>query len=170
MSAPSTIDLTPLQESDLPVLYRWINDREQVLLNGPYRPISPAQHQRWFEDIQRQTDVVIFAIRLQPSQELIGSCQLRGINLVHRTAELQIRIGDVSARGRGYGTEAVQRLVAFGFRDLNLHRISLTVFSHNAAAQRVYEKAGFVREGLLKQAAFIDGNHVDLVVMAIVND
>jgi RimJ/RimL family protein N-acetyltransferase len=84
---------------------------------------------------------------------------------VHRSAELQIRIGDASARGRGLGSEAVRLLVEFGFRDLNLHRIWLRVFRSNTRALRTYAAAGFVKEGIMRDAAFIDGRFVDVVVM-----
>ncbi len=79
-------------------------------------------------------------------------------------------MGEVSSRGQGYGTEAVELLLDFGFRDLNLHRIYLHVFSHNAAAIRVYEKSGFVREGLLRQTAYIDGEYRDVILMGIIRE
>lgn len=162
--------LTPLTPADLPLMFDWINDREQVLFNAPYKPISEGQHERWFEAIQQRNDVVIFGIRLLDTDKLIGSCQLHGLNWVHRSAELQIRIGEVSARRQGYGTQAVRLLLDFAFKDLNLHRVYLHVFSTNAAAIRVYEKVGFVREGLLRQAAHIDGEYIDVQVMGILRE
>ena len=163
------IELTPLLEADLPVLHRWINDREQVLHNSAYRPVSDAQHRQWFEQMLARSDGFIFAIRAGDGARLIGTCQLHGIDRVHQAAELQIRIGEAAERGRGYGTEAVRRLVRFAFRDLNLHRVWLHVFGRNLAAQRAYEKAGFVREAVLRDAAFIDGAYIDVVLMAILN-
>jgi RimJ/RimL family protein N-acetyltransferase len=165
----AAIALSPLLESDLPMLYRWINDREQVLLNSTYRPVSETQHRQWFEQVQQRSDGVIFAIRVDHGARLIGTCQLHTIDRVNQSAELQIRIGEVAERGRGYGTDAVRHLVRFGFEDLNLHRIWLHVFSRNVAAQRAYEKAGFTREAIQREAAFIDGAYVDVVVMAILN-
>ncbi|MCK4394325.1 GNAT family N-acetyltransferase [Candidatus Bipolaricaulota bacterium] len=164
------VALTPLMLADMSVMFDWINDREQVLFNAPYKPVSEGQHQAWFEAIQQRNDVVIFAIRLLETDKLIGSCQLHSINYVHRSAELQIRIGKVSKRGQGCGTEAVHLLLDFAFKDLNLQRVYLHVFSKNAAAIRVYEKAGFVREGVLRQAAHIDGRYVDAIVMGILRE
>jgi diamine N-acetyltransferase len=160
----------PLEESDLPVLFRWINDRELVQLSSAFRPVPAAEHRRWFDDIRQRPDTHIFAIRMQDSSNLIGTCQLHDVNQTHRSAELQIRIGDSLARGHGLGTEAVRLLAEFGFRELKLHRISLHVFVTNTAAQRAYEKAGFVREGLLRDAAFVDGKYVDMVIMSVLND
>ncbi|HET6900811.1 MAG TPA: GNAT family protein, partial [Vicinamibacteria bacterium] len=122
------------------------------------------------ENVQGRDDLIVFGIRLRETDRLIGTCQLLHINRVHRTAELQIRIGDAAERGRGYGTEAVALLVGFAFKDLNLHRVSLQVFATNARAIHAYEKAGFVREGVLRQAAHVDGGYVDLVVMGILRE
>jgi RimJ/RimL family protein N-acetyltransferase len=164
------IALAPLDNDDLPSLMSWINDREQVLFNAPYKPVHESQHKAWFESIQQRNDIVIFGIRLLRDNQLIGSCQLHSIDHVHRSAELQIRIGDTLQRGQGYGVEAVRLLLDFAFKDLNLHRVYLHVFSSNTAAIRVYEKVGFVREGLLRKAAHINGEYVDVVVMGILRE
>ncbi len=170
MLKSSHVALQPLRLVDVPVMFAWINDREQVLFNAPYRPVSELQHQAWLDAVQQRNDAVIFGIRLLESDKLIGTCQLHSISAVHRGAELQIRLGEVAARGAGYGTEAVTLLLQFAFRDLNLNRVLLHVFSTNAAAIRVYEKAGFVREGVLRKAAFIDGEYVDVLVMGILRE
>jgi RimJ/RimL family protein N-acetyltransferase len=161
------IVLAPLTNADAETLFGWINDRDLVLKNAAYRPVHEPQHLAWLQDITRRDDVAIFAIRAAGTGALIGVCQLRAIDRVHSTADLQIRIGDVSARGRGHGTEAVMRLLDFAFRDLNLHRVSLQVFADNAAAIRAYEKAGFTREGVLRAAAHVDGRYVDIVCMSV---
>ena len=162
--------LTPPTVADLPIMFNWINDREQVLFNAPYKPVTEEQHKSWFESLQQRGDIVIFGIRLLESNKLIGTCQLHSINFIHHCTELQIRIGEPTQRGQGYGTEAVRLLMGFAFKDLNLHRVYLHVFSTNAAAIRLYEKVGFVHEGLLRKAAHIDGAYVDVVLMGILRD
>jgi RimJ/RimL family protein N-acetyltransferase len=162
--------LTALTADDLPVLFRWINDREQVVFNAPYKSVTPEEHQAWFDAVQRRPDVKIFAIRLRDSGKLIGSCQLHGIHDIHRSAQLQIRIGEPDERGHGYGTEAVHLLLDCAFKSLGLQRVFLHVFSTNTMAIRLYEKIGFVREGVLRQAARIDGRWLDVVVMGILRE
>ena len=164
------VALYPLMLVDLPVLFDWINDREQVLFNAPYKPVGEGQHKTWFETIQQRNDVVLFGIRLLKDDKLIGSCQLHSINWIHRSAELQIRLGDPAERGHGYGTEATRLLLDFAFKDLNLHRVYLYVFSTNTIAIRLYEKVGFVCEGTLRRAAHIDGRYVDVIVLGILRD
>lgn len=169
ISRPRTADitLTPLRPEDSDALFRWINDRDTVILSAPFRPVSRAEHDAWFAAIQARTDSLIRAIRLTADDRLVGTCQLLDIHPLIRSAELRIRIGEADQRGRGLGSQAVDALLALGFRQLNLNRIFLTVFEDNQAARRVYQKAGFVEEGLLREAACIDGVFKNLVLMAI---
>jgi diamine N-acetyltransferase len=170
MLRSKNIMLAPLTSADSESLWEWINDREQVLFNSAYKPVGEVQQKEWFETIQKRPDVVFFAVRLIETDRLIGTCQLHSINSVHRSAELQIRLGDPADRGKGYGTEAVNLLLQFAFADMNLHRVYLHVFASNEKAIAVYQKAGFVREGTLRKAAHINGEYTDVAVMGILRD
>lgn len=161
------IMLSPLRDEDSEALFQWINDRGLVELNAPFSPVAEAEHRRWFDDVRKRADTVIFGIRTIDGDELIGSCQLHGIDERHRSAELQIRIGLRTAWGLGYGTEAVRLLVAYGFSELGLHRVQLHAFATNERAVRTYERVGFRREGVRRDGALVDGAFVDVVAMAI---
>lgn len=150
--------------------FKWINDRELVLLNADYKPVSLEDHERWFNHLSMRSDVVTFSIIENNTNTLIGSCSLRNINAVHKNAELQIRIGEYAYHNKGYGSESVRLLVEYAFNELNLKRVYLYVFNTNRRAIRAYEKCNFHIEGLLKKAAFINGDFVDINVMAIIND
>lgn len=161
------VRLRPLRSSDADLLYEWISDRNLVIHNSSFYPVSEADHRDWIARMMtKRSDLVIFVIEELASEQVIGSCQLLNINWIHRSAELQIRIGQAVFQGRGYGTEAVGLLCGFGFNDLNLHRIYLHVFLSNQRAIRVYEKCGFQTEGTLKEAAYVDGSLLDVALMA----
>lgn len=164
------VELTALRDADSELLFKWINDREEMLPNASYSPVHERNHAEWFDSIRRRPDVVIFGIHMLVTGELIGSCQLLNVDRRHSTAELQIRIGDDEARGKGYGTEAVRLLLAHAFRDMDLERVQLHVFAGNERAIRAYEKAGFHREGRLRSAVYLDGQRSDVVVMGILRD
>ena len=168
-AARARVALGPITASDAPILFEWINDRDLVLFNAAYRPTHEAAHLAWVRSLADRRDLVAFAIRTVPGKRLIGVCQLTGIDPIHRRADLQIRMGDDRTRGRGLGLEAVRLLLAFGFGDLNLHRISLQVFATNARAIKTYERAGFRHEGRLRDAMFLDGRFVDVLAMAILD-
>jgi RimJ/RimL family protein N-acetyltransferase len=164
------VRLGPLITEDSPLLWQWINTRELVVQSSSYRPVHAGTHAEWFARIQKQDDCVLFAIRLMPSNTLIGSCQLHTIQPVHRSAELQVRIGDADCRHKGYGTQTMKLLLQYGFGDLNLNRIHLHVLANNQAARRLYERFHFRQEGCLRSAVFIDGRFQDVVLMALLRD
>jgi diamine N-acetyltransferase len=169
MSDHADVVLGPLVETDSETLFKWINDRDLVLNSGPYQPVGSLDHRRWFDAAQGRPDAAIFAVR-EPGGRLLGTCQLVNRSAIHQSAELQIRIGESGDRGRGVGTAAVRRLLEFGFRDWNLHRVQLFVIAGNERALRTYEKCGFRREGILREAVHVDGSFRDLLVMGVLRD
>jgi RimJ/RimL family protein N-acetyltransferase len=78
------VELSPLTDADSDLMLTWINERDLVLLSGPYRPVDELAHRDWFDSIRRRPDVVIFGIRDRDGGRLVGSCQLLGIYTTHR--------------------------------------------------------------------------------------
>ena len=101
------------------------------------------------------------AITLRSTAELIGAIGLVISAQQHR-AELGYWIGR-PYWGRGYCTEAARAIVAFGFEQLDLHRIVATHFARNPASGRVMQKLGMAREGLLRQHLSKGTHYEDLV-------
>ena len=160
------ITLGPLVPEDFNPLFCWANDVAAARLDFAYRPVDMMTHRQWWDGIGKDATRVVFAIRKTSEPAIIGYVQITGINAVHRSAELGIRIGDEKNRGQGYGTEALRLAARYCWDHLNLNRAQLVVFKHNYRAISAYKAAGFRREGVLRQAAFIDGAWVDLVLMA----
>jgi RimJ/RimL family protein N-acetyltransferase len=77
-----------------------------------------------------------------------------------------MRIGDERHRGQGFGKEALTMALNYCWNHLNLERVGLVVFRHNARAIAAYSASGFKKEGILKRFLFVDGAWVDLVLMA----
>lgn len=159
-----TVSLSSIRAEDSETLFRWINAPEVVRFNAPYRPVHWANHEDWIRSIGKATNKAVFAIRI--SGRLVGVVQLIDIDAIHRSAELTIRIGEEVDRGKGVGTEALKLAIDHAWRDLNLHRVWLRVFENNARAIQSYKKAGFKEEGLMRDAAHIDGRYIGLVIMA----
>ena len=70
-------------------------------------------------------------------------------------------------RGRGLGLRLINAALAEA-RNIGFVRIELSVHSDNARAISLYDKVGFVREGVQRDAVYIDGEYRDAIVMAIV--
>ncbi|MEL7657044.1 MAG: GNAT family protein, partial [Bacillota bacterium] len=63
--------------------------------------------------------------------------------------------------------EALRLLLRYAFDELNLYRVQLTVFSYNPGAIRLYEKLGFVREGVFREAVHRDGARHDMILYGL---
>ena len=160
------IRLDSVRPEDSEMLYRWINDRELVELSGPFAAVDRDAHERWLDNaLHDRPDAIVRAIRLGPEAELIGICQLRGIDRDPGSAELRIRIGEARHRGRGHGARAVQELMKTAFEELGLIRIWLQVREDNRRAIAAYNRAGFSRADVLPDAVEIAGTQHRFIVM-----
>jgi RimJ/RimL family protein N-acetyltransferase len=160
------VTIGPVTPADLGSLFVWLNDADSAKLDLPFRPLDCIAFKGLIEQIAKDATQVLFAIRKLREPQIIGFTVLRNLQLVHRSAELGIRIGAETERGKGYGGRAVQLALNYAWNSLNLHRVSLTVLAHNERAIASYLAAGFVHEGILRQATFIDGKWCDIAVMA----
>jgi RimJ/RimL family protein N-acetyltransferase len=165
------VTLRELARQDIPFVNRWRQDRDLVEgLGAPARYITEEVDHAWFDEyLHRRGIDVRCAILLDPEPEPVGLASLTGIDSVHRRAEFHLLIGRRDLHGRGLGTDATRQMLRHAFQDLNLHRVFVLVLTSNAAAIRVYEKAGFTREGVLREAAYKRGRYTDMLQMAILS-
>ncbi len=149
----SLVALGPLSKDMLPLITRWINDfgaQQRVGIPIP-GPMTHEAEEQWYESVSTGSDRCTFAIRECETMNPIGSTALHGIDLRNRGATFGIMIGDPSARGKGYGTEATSLMLDYAFSMLGLHSVSLTVAEFNIAGQRAYARAGFKECGRLRE-------------------
>ena len=69
--------------------------------------------------------------------------------------------------GKGIATQAVERMVTYGFNTFGFNRIFARPFGTNLASQKVLEKAGFILEGRFHNTIFKNGVYYDELVYAI---
>ena len=169
MQSVPPVRLTSLRESDSPILYSWLSDRDHRLFSSAFEHVTPEGHQHWFDRVRTAIDGASLAVRPSDHEDLLGLAQLLAIHPVHRHAELRIKLSP-GQTGKGFGTEAVRQLCRFGFDDLNLQRIYLYVFSDNARAIASYGKVGFEQEGVLRRHAHVDGSYRDVAIMGLLRD
>ena len=100
---------------------------------------------------------------------MIGNIALKDIDYKNGFTELGIFIGEVENLGKGYGSEAINLLTNYAFKELRLHTVYLTVFDNNPRAKRAYEKCGFVECGRRHETLFQDGKYHDLIYMELIN-
>jgi RimJ/RimL family protein N-acetyltransferase len=160
------VRLRPLAEADKAAYLATAGQAETVWGFGgsraDVRPRTSEEAERW---LTGKPDSVRWGIEVEG--RLIGTVQLHRIDGPNRRATLAIGIMSADEMNHGYGTETIRLVLRHGFGAMKLHRIDLRVLARNKRAIRAYEKCGFVREGLERDSARIDGAWEDDVLMAI---
>lgn len=160
--------LSPMNIDDAVPYTKWMNDSSVTdNLGGSGRNISLDAEEKAL--VRMANEGHNYAIVLREDDTLIGNISLMNINTINRSATLGIFIGDQHMRGKGYGREAIDLILRYGFLTLNLHNIMLEVHADNEAGIRCYQKAGFKECGRRRDACYKNGHYVDLIQMDILD-
>jgi RimJ/RimL family protein N-acetyltransferase len=146
----------------------WYGDPEiWRLTSWAASPLSPSAVERLFEDRELSPTDDSFAIHLKGEEEPVGVISLMNISEANDSAELSVIVGHPEDRHQGYGAEAIALILRYGFEDLGLNRVGLSVFEFNEDAISTYEKLGFRKEGRLRKAVKRDDTFHDAILMGI---
>ncbi|MEU1704006.1 GNAT family protein [Streptomyces sp. NPDC005706] len=161
--------LRPFAEADADVMGEIVADPEVVRFTfEPSTDLTPERLRTWYGSRATAPDRLDLAVTDPQTGEVLGEVVLYEYDAAARSCTFRTLVGP-RGRGRGIGTEATRLIVAHGFESLGLHRIELAAWAHNQRALRVYEKAGFVVEGVRREVQVRDGEWADEVIMAILD-
>jgi RimJ/RimL family protein N-acetyltransferase len=157
-------------EKDSECMTRWNQNSEfqQLWNSGPSSLWPTGQIKEWIE--KDYNTMFMFSIHTLADDRIIGFVDLSGINWPAGDAWLGIGIGERECWGKGYGTDAMRLIMRFAFEQLNLRRISLTVFEYNQRGYHVYQKLGFREEGRMRQWMQRGGERYDMIYMGILRE
>jgi RimJ/RimL family protein N-acetyltransferase len=155
------------EPEDVPYLYKYRNDPAVIGgLGGFSTGYSTESIREWVERRNKSSDDIVWIIAEKESNVCVGHVGLYQIDHRVRVGEFAILIGDPLQWNKGIGRKVTARVMAYGFDELNLNRIELSVLASNERAIRLYEGLGFMREGVKRQAQFRAGAYLDVVLMA----
>ena len=165
--AGEKITLGPLSKDVLPAITRWINDFHALRTLGASMPGPSAleNEEEWYASAISRSAGVTFLIRERSSHLPVGTTSLHAIDHRNRATTFGILMGEPTARGRGYGTEAATLMLDYAFNVLGLHSVSLTVAEFNLAGMAAYRKAGFRECGRLRERLWLGGRMWDQIHM-----
>jgi len=124
----------------------------------------------WIADNEaRPVQAYTFIITHRQTAEFVGMIGVRIGRPAYRIAEVWYKL-HVSQWGRGYATEALRRIIEFGFVDLTLHRMEAGCATANTGSVRVLEKAGMKREGMRRKALPLKSGWADNYIYGILYD
>lgn len=159
-----TVNLRVVEQVDLPIIQRWDNDPRFIDYPGELDQTSLASLAQRYEHTIRAGGNWFFIETKRGAK--IGY-------VAHYLARKQHEIGYAvipTERGKGYATEAATLIVDYLFLTKNIVRVQADANTDNRASQRVLEKAGFTREGVLRQVYFEQGAWRDAVLYSILRD
>lgn len=163
------IYLRPITKKDTDLVVSWRNNQRiqnNFIFQGPF---TREIHNHWLDTEVADGRVVQFIIIEKLGQHPIGSVYLRDIDYEKKCAEYGIFIGEDVAVGKGYGTQATKKVIAYAFETLGLKRIYLKVFADNLNAIQSYKDVGFKVTNYKKDAIEKNGVFRDLIFMELKN-
>ena len=149
-------------------LFAGINNFETRRLTGTHAIFTLERVREFLIGLPNRDDRADWAIIRVSDGAFIGEVVLNDLDSDNRSMNFRIGLAPEHL-GQGYGSEATRAVIDYGFDQVGLHRIHLGVYTFNPRALRVYEKSGFIREGIERHALFWDGQWVDLIKMAILS-
>jgi len=161
--------LRPFGEADADAIWEIIQDPEVIRFTfEPSTELTLERLRSWYGSRATQPDRLDLAVTAPDTGELLGEVVLHEWDAAARSCTFRTLIGP-RGRGRGVGTEATRLVVGYAFEQLGLHRVQLEAYGHNHRALRVYEKVGFLVEGVRREVRVRDGEWVDEVLMAVLD-
>jgi RimJ/RimL family protein N-acetyltransferase len=162
-----TVHVRVAAEGDAVALHRFASDlvgeRLSVLFRRDKAP-SIEEQRNFIERIARTPRSALFVA--EAGGEIVGMLDFHGHQKPQRAHAGEFGMSVARPwRGRGIGSQLLAHLFAWASAQ-NMRRLELSVFANNAPAIALYERAGFVREGVQRDAIEIDGGLIDMVQMA----
>ncbi|CAM3870118.1 GNAT family N-acetyltransferase [Alkalicoccus chagannorensis] len=168
----SSIQFRPFEKKDQQRLIDWIESPAfLVQWGGPQftYPLTEEQLDEYRESGEKENaDRLIYSVLDAETDAVIGHISLSAIEKENGSARIgKVLVGDNAGRGGGIGTKMIREMLRIAFDELQLHRVGLGVYDFNTPAIACYEKAGFSRDGRLRDVRKVDGSYWSLIEMSI---
>ncbi|NQG97470.1 GNAT family N-acetyltransferase [Streptococcus suis] len=158
------IVLRALSLRDKELLLKLMNDPEtEMFLGGSSFPVSIEEQEQWIEAQIGRKDTLRCIVELSSNLEAIGTVAITDIDMKNGLGQVHIKLDKELGRGKGYGTDALRTIVNYAFNELRLNCIYADVLESNHPSQKLLEKCGFRKEGLLRSRVYKNGRYIDVV-------
>ena len=165
------VTLRPLEESDVDHIMTWVNDPEIVgnLAAFSGSAFTREQELAYVRRVREATNEKVFSIWTAADGRYLGQCGVHQIHDRSKVGRLACIIADRGNMGRGFGSAAIRALLDHAFGAMQLHKLWLMIFSHNARGRGIYERIGFVQEGVLREEYFHESGWHDMIRMSMLD-
>ncbi|MGE7186231.1 GNAT family N-acetyltransferase [Peribacillus sp. NPDC006672] len=162
--------LRPIKFEDMESIHKSCQDEEFLYMTGTCKSFTLDEIIKSYKQFSKDPTRYDFAICLLDNSKIIGDLAILEIDQDNKKAGFRISLHSRNNLNKGYGTEATQLAQKFTFEELKLNRLELEVFSHNIRGIKAYEKAGFKKEGTLRQSLYIKNKYSDEVLMGMLQE
>ena len=161
------INLRAMEPEDISLIHEWLNNIEFQGRYTPFVQSSKEEMKQKYGEISEERKLFIIEKKDGSKIGIIVYFIVKGgpYNLLEIGYYMSL-----SERKKGYCTEAVELFVDYLFLKQAIQRIQATTDNRNKASQRVLEKAGFTREGMLRKMLFMKGDWVDVSMFSILRE
>ena len=159
--------LRELKLDDMPLLNSLMNDPsicDNVV--GWSKPVTMEEQVSWFKNLNNDNTIRYAICDKKKIDIIIGTIVISRIDWKNRSCSIDIKISN-KKQGRGYGKNAIFLVEKYIFNELNMNRIAINILETNYSSRRVFEKCGFMIEGIQKQAIYKNGKYNSLMNYAI---
>jgi len=154
------VTLRPADDSDPPRFVPWFADMEVTRYLGRRTAVALYQEVDFFKRVgESKTDVLWM---IEADGAAIGAIGIHQIDWPNAHATTGIVIGEKSAWGKGFASEAMRLRTRYAFRELNLEKLMTEVFVTNPASRRALEKTGYRTVGIHRHHFFTGGRWHDV--------
>lgn len=168
-TANRSLSIRALADSDVPQIIAACADWSELAPYGPpfWRPRSAAELRRKVAATAGPQPATDYTFVLESNKRIVGECSLHGIDWRNGFAQVGVCIWRPADRQRGYGRAAVEHAVNWGLNFLGLVRLEAWVVAGNDQSLVLFNKMGFVEEGLLRKRYLCGGRRLDIHVLAL---
>lgn len=162
------VTIRQFERTDIPKKVEWINNPENNKYLHYDIPICVEKTEKWFESHvgdNSRYDAIIEADGVP-----VGTIGLLSIDKNNNKAEYYIAMGETSYKGKGVAKEASKLILKYAFDTLGLNRVYLHTEYDNIAAQKLFERVGFIKEGLIRQDLLSHGKYIDRYVYSCLKE
>jgi RimJ/RimL family protein N-acetyltransferase len=168
--------LRPFEERDWEIMYEILNEPDLKKLTGSvssdeeaYAAPQPEEKEKirqWYMTRNEQNNRLDLAVVYKESDQVIGEVVFNEYDEETDNVNFRVLLSEASCN-KGVGTEALSMFIQYGIEELELHKISLEVYSFNPRAERVYQKVGFKLEGIKREEFIYNQEYFDTKIYGL---
>ena len=164
--------LRRIEQSDAMSILTYLSDDEVMKHYGlePFQSVEDALDEiSWYESILDENTGIRWGITLKEENKVIGSCGFLEMVDQHHRSDIGFELSK-QHWGKGLASEALEAVVTYGFKEMNLQRIQALIEPPNIPSQKLVEKHGFLKEGLLRKYEYTCGKFDDLYMYSLLKE